>query len=256
MIGFFRRIRKKLADQNKFVQYSRYAVGEIVLVMIGILLALQVNNWNEERKNKIIEKETLMSLNSDLESALSQLNYKIVQNQGFKTNDSILLDIIHYKKSVSKDSIENLILGHIFSPGFDPELGTLNEILSTGKMDVIRNRDLRNHISTWNKYMDELFEVDEKLAHLDLQIKEPLYSEQIPMKNALHKYLTIIIDNPERYPKSNFDWNPEELFQNIEFENMLSNYILYSSIQYSRLIDIKMSINEMIGLISQEISND
>ena len=50
MINFFRKIRRKLADDNKPIKYMRYAVGEIVLVMVGILLALQVNNWNEERK--------------------------------------------------------------------------------------------------------------------------------------------------------------------------------------------------------------
>jgi hypothetical protein len=52
MINFFRKIRKRLADQNKPLKYFRYAVGEIVLVMVGILLALQVNNWNENRKDQ------------------------------------------------------------------------------------------------------------------------------------------------------------------------------------------------------------
>ena len=55
MINFFRQIRKKLADDNKPLKYTRYAIGEIVLVVIGILIALQINNWNEERviKNNI-----------------------------------------------------------------------------------------------------------------------------------------------------------------------------------------------------------
>ena len=51
MINVFRKIRKKLADDNKLFKYSRYAVGEIVLVVIGILIALQINNWNEDRKS-------------------------------------------------------------------------------------------------------------------------------------------------------------------------------------------------------------
>ncbi len=47
MINFFRKIRKKLADDNKPLKYARYAIGEIVLVVIGILIALQINNWND-----------------------------------------------------------------------------------------------------------------------------------------------------------------------------------------------------------------
>ena len=55
MTKFFRKIRKKLADDNKPIKYLRYAIGEIVLVVIGILIALQINNWNQNR----IENETL-----------------------------------------------------------------------------------------------------------------------------------------------------------------------------------------------------
>ena len=52
MLPFFRRIRKNLADENQILKYSSYAIGEIVLVVIGILIALQINNWNEEQKSR------------------------------------------------------------------------------------------------------------------------------------------------------------------------------------------------------------
>jgi len=54
MTPFFRRIRHKLANENQFLRYSRYAIGEIVLVVVGILIALQINTWNEQRKDKEI----------------------------------------------------------------------------------------------------------------------------------------------------------------------------------------------------------
>ena len=59
MINFFRKIRKKLADDNKPLKYVHYAIGEIVLVVIGISIALQINNWNEERKLAIVEIDIL-----------------------------------------------------------------------------------------------------------------------------------------------------------------------------------------------------
>ncbi|HPG09374.1 MAG TPA: DUF6090 family protein, partial [Saprospiraceae bacterium] len=66
MIHLFRKIRKELIKGNRTTQYLRYAIGEIILVMIGILLALQVNNWNENRKDKIIEQEYLNRLQLDI----------------------------------------------------------------------------------------------------------------------------------------------------------------------------------------------
>ena len=56
MLSFFRKIRKNMADDNRPLQYARYAIGEIVLVLVGILIALQINNWNEERKEQKAEQ--------------------------------------------------------------------------------------------------------------------------------------------------------------------------------------------------------
>ncbi|TDQ17022.1 hypothetical protein DFQ04_1670 [Algoriphagus boseongensis] len=66
MLSFFRKIRQKLLNQHRITQYLAYAAGEILLVMIGILLALQVNNWNEARKTKLTEEAILKNLVQDL----------------------------------------------------------------------------------------------------------------------------------------------------------------------------------------------
>lgn len=73
MIKFFRRIRQQLFSENKFSRYFIYAIGEIVLVMIGILLALQVNNWNENRKNDKTETNYLKNLKRDLNDQLKSI---------------------------------------------------------------------------------------------------------------------------------------------------------------------------------------
>jgi len=66
MINFFRKIRKQLADDNKPLKYMRYAIGEIVLVVIGILIALSINNWNEQQKRDVLEKEYYCRLKEDV----------------------------------------------------------------------------------------------------------------------------------------------------------------------------------------------
>ncbi|WP_430412415.1 DUF6090 family protein [Kordia sp.] len=85
MLKFFRSIRQRLLKENKFKNYVLYAIGEILLVMIGILLALQVNNWNESRKTKSALKDTLKTVATDLQRdtiAATQLIKIIEVNQG------------------------------------------------------------------------------------------------------------------------------------------------------------------------------
>ena len=77
MIKFFRKIRQRLLTENKFSKYLLYAIGEILLVMIGILLALQINNWNEDRKEKQFEKNLLLELKENLQSDISHNKYQI-----------------------------------------------------------------------------------------------------------------------------------------------------------------------------------
>lgn len=91
MIGFFRRIRKKLANENQFVKYSRYAIGEIVLVMVGILLALYVNNWNENLKQEATFKSTLEQLYNTLKMDAYQFENQVKgYNNKIETIDFIL----------------------------------------------------------------------------------------------------------------------------------------------------------------------
>jgi glycyl-tRNA synthetase alpha subunit len=90
MISFFRKIRQKLLQQNQVTRYLVYALGEIALVMIGILLALQVNNWNEDRKNNIKISEYKEGLIEDynkdiarIDTILRSFNQSEAQHQNF-----------------------------------------------------------------------------------------------------------------------------------------------------------------------------
>ena len=74
MIQFFRRIRQKLLTENRFSKYLLYAIGEIILVMIGILLALQVNNWNEERKSRKHETKLLKELLAEINFSIKEVD--------------------------------------------------------------------------------------------------------------------------------------------------------------------------------------
>ncbi|MBT8377185.1 MAG: hypothetical protein KJO22_09965 [Bacteroidia bacterium] len=107
MIKFFRKIRQKLLTENKFSKYLIYAIGEIVLVVIGILIALQINNWNENRKLNQTENKILTAIQQDLlktlkdvedDTHLNELSLKSAINiqrfldEQLEFNDSLVLD--------------------------------------------------------------------------------------------------------------------------------------------------------------------
>jgi len=77
MIKFFRKIRQKLLSENKFSKYLIYAIGEIVLVVIGILIALQINNWNIQNIEQQWEENTLSELEVELSSSQEDIEYTI-----------------------------------------------------------------------------------------------------------------------------------------------------------------------------------
>lgn len=77
MIPFYRKIRRNLSDEHRFFKYSRYAIGEIVLVVLGILIALQINNWNENRRLRAVEIKLLKELHNDLVVTLEEVDEDI-----------------------------------------------------------------------------------------------------------------------------------------------------------------------------------
>lgn len=91
MIKFFRKIRRQLLVENMTGRYLKYAIGEIILVVIGILIALQINNWNESRKDRVLEKELLIDLKLTLESNIAILGGRTKYfNRGQKSSKIII----------------------------------------------------------------------------------------------------------------------------------------------------------------------
>src|SRR5690606_32660686 len=118
MIKFFRKIRQSTLSEGKVGKYLRYAVGEIALVVIGILIALQINNWNENRKHNQSEKIAIQSLKNDLKKDTLQLNTDI---QGIRYD---LNNLTSFKIRLSSPKANIDTLKHIaryeYLPFFDP----------------------------------------------------------------------------------------------------------------------------------------
>ena len=155
MIKFFRKIRQRLLTEGKVTRYLLYALGEIVLVVVGILIALQINNWNEQRKQNV-ERQNLISailedfeynryilLNNRLPSinrALDnmELFFHLIQQDTERMGRAQLLP----SEEVSVDSLRMLATPFFLSHSFNANLTSLNEASSSGKLSLLKNREL------------------------------------------------------------------------------------------------------------------
>ena len=97
MLRFLRKMRQALIPENRFGRYFFYAVGEIVLVVIGILIALQINNWNEERKLKLDEGKYLLDIKENIELNIQNMEKEIGSSRRFNSSRTILLNHIRNK---------------------------------------------------------------------------------------------------------------------------------------------------------------
>lgn len=98
MIKFFRKIRQNLLRNNKFSKYLLYAIGEIVLVVIGILIALQINNWNQQRISTEYEKKLLTELRNTITADYNLLQMAIDGNKRSSRSCEIILS--HFDKNL------------------------------------------------------------------------------------------------------------------------------------------------------------
>ncbi|MGB5203691.1 DUF6090 family protein [Eudoraea sp.] len=145
MIGFFRKIRKKLADDNKPLKYMRYAVGEIVLVVIGILIALSINNWNELNKERKSEKIILNEIRDNLKFDLEDFESNIANLQNKATSCKSILKILE-SNSAYNDSVGFFFYYLKTYPHFSNKSNGYNLLQSKG-LDIIQNDSIRKGIT-------------------------------------------------------------------------------------------------------------
>ena len=155
MIRFFRKIRKGITFSGGIKKYFFYAVGEILLVMIGILLALQVNNWNENRKDRKKEKELMNAVSEEFKLDSMQMDRMLTTIKDKAEQASRIIDFL----SRGQDKIDTAeTLSNIYLIGrfiqYEPSLPTFDEILSSGQSTLIRSRIFKEEIKKYLKICD------------------------------------------------------------------------------------------------------
>ena len=147
MIKFFRKIRYDLMEKNKTGKYLKYAIGEIVLVVLGILIALGVNNWNQENKEHRLGDDLLVRIHRDLVKDTINFKSVIIHNKELREDlKELLVDL--YDGIDNMNEVQNMskTWDQLLDQAFSPNDNTYRSMLSSGTLGLIRNAELKDEI--------------------------------------------------------------------------------------------------------------
>ncbi len=159
MITIFRRLRRTFLSNGNTGKYIKYAIGEIILVVIGILIALQINVWNEGRKDVEKEQLILKQLQEEYEANLQELQEKMAMRTSIINSSKKLLKYIDQPQpNAIYDSILNHLRWVLLDPTFDP---IYNDLISTGNIRLITDQRLSRLLSNWSSDIVVLQETED-----------------------------------------------------------------------------------------------
>ncbi|WP_228850496.1 DUF6090 family protein [Aegicerativicinus sediminis] len=235
MIKLFRKIRQNLLSQNKLSKYLIYAIGEIILVVIGILIAIQINNLNENKKLNIIAHQYLKGIETDLKKDITQI-------------DSILNRLTLAVGMIS--SVENIYKGEFYKPN---EYNSLFNNLDTSKTNLLfyRGMSFRANRGTYNSLISDGKTGIIKDRELYQKIQE-IYDELNPRISSTYENLKEIEGRIwQNYPFQKKTWNYSDLKNSTNDKIFLdlSNFTEEKYFYAQNLYDLKIQINKTLELL-------
>ncbi|WP_228853535.1 DUF6090 family protein [Aegicerativicinus sediminis] len=260
MIKFFRRIRQQLLSEGNTGKYFKYALGEILLVVIGILIALQINNWNEERKDRIKEQVILKQLQEDYQSNLSQLEQKMETREKILTSAFRLLRAFDNPVGIVRDSIIQDLAMVRNDPTFDP---IQNDLTSSENLRLIRNEELKRLLSNWSSDVVGVIEIEVVWTKVvneqfdpiisDLGLGRDIYNSFI---NDIDHYWLLnknINEYKEEIGTSSLGATLNEILTSKKLESMISISIANNKGANLQSEALRLRILEILDLIEDEL---
>ena len=212
MIHFFRKIRHQLLSTKSIKKYILYALGEIILVMFGILLALQFNNWNQENENTKKEEIYLINVVEDIEYQKGALKEQIIDYEySISVANKLLKDYNRLKSFTKIDSLNNKLNVLTFAHSFPNTNNTYQELVSSGQQSLIQEKELSlelidfylfcedNFIEVKNNndnlYYKEVYPVLNRLSQNNIFLEDD--DEEIVNNKTVNQYLITELDKPK-----------------------------------------------------------
>jgi len=263
MANIFYKIRKLLIEDVSFKNYLKYAIGEIILLVIGIILALQISNWNNSRKDNQREKEYLNNIKRDLTEQLVNIDKQIKFELNQLDNAEAVLNALDNNKPL-RDSLLNKLIFLAERRTFVPNDPTFQDLKSTGNLNLIRNFVLRDNLTRYYQslalgvsivgqnnthFIDELFNQNlinnsfinfSRIANFNKLFGFKVFEVSEKTQNK--------IDNVVR---SNLAGNNNEAF----LLNLLSHRYFISSVHKDLMETLKTKTTNLLNLVKKEIED-
>ncbi len=236
--------------KNKTGKYLKYAIGEIALVVIGILIALSLNNWNENRKVNKEEVLILKSLHDDLNLAKKQSETNILTEQDLKATLVFLINFKSNKDELIKSMDLDSIFNHgLWSLGGDsPVINAYSDLKNTGQIGLIKNKNIRK------KFTD----LEVSFVQLKGMIDDRLNVHQIRIDDIAEKDINFVRLNSGKIPEliiENEIFNDYDLIlSNFRIRNLLTIKLRMSDDVLDNSKTLDLEILELITLIKTELS--
>lgn len=220
MAKTFRNIRQKLIAENQVGKYVRYAIGEILLVVIGILIALQVHSWHQHQIDQREASNIKANLHEEFTENRALLN---TSRNEFKKSIASGLALIHLvgvsRSELEKHNLDSLLYFTFESASYLPSENSLQDILQSGRLNLISNKTLRENLLFWSASMKRLKNIDDNSSDWVTNHMIPYLLPYMSLRE-MDQY-----GNNPGGGKSRLHTDYYPLFQKLEFENMLDEFL-------------------------------
>ncbi|MDT0558290.1 DUF6090 family protein [Ichthyenterobacterium sp. W332] len=256
MIKFFRHIRRSLINQNNMGKYFKYAIGEILLVVIGILIALQINNWNENRKLEHSKHKLMLALKKELVSNKNELdNYQLgIHKSNSKFNKVLLYSVGDY--SIPIDSLKYYLSEMIYGRTLLILNSVQEEAINSGKFEMLSD-SLKQNLSVLKDYTNSRNTISDRSTNMFNLDND---NESVNLMARLYM-LPVIPEEFLSHPL--IPTHPEFLLSDIELSALVKDpetyltlnkiYLIYAADEVWIKYGLLRLTNETIALIDREL---
>lgn len=250
MIHLFRKIRHKLLSESKFGRYLTYAIGEIILVVIGILIALSINNWNETRKIRSAEQEILQNLKVEL--LVNQDRLEQIYTNQFKDIHAgdTLLKLFHTDiTNVSISKLDSILANFEMTITFEASDGYITSLLASGNIDYIQNSAIKSFVGSFEGEVVDATEEINPMKRLFEERLWPTIDGKINSSNRIRNLKTYA-----SFPKGSYTSDYVWFFKNREIEDIISNIMAWKVDLMQDELSLLNNIEKVIKIIEGEMN--